>query len=292
MDYRKQLDEDVALIEARLKERFRACEPMAGLYDAMEYSLLAGGKRVRPGLTLEVCRMCGGDPVQALPFACAAEMIHTYSLIHDDLPCMDDDDLRRGRPTNHKVFGEAVAVLAGDGLLTAAFETALEGGECLPAERVTAACACLARAAGARGMVGGQALDMAAEGRSLRQQELERLQALKTGALIAAAAEMGCIAAGGDELERAAVRRYAQKLGLAFQIRDDMLDVVGDEQTLGKSIGSDSANEKTTFYTLKGLDACRELVETLTREAEEALSTFEERGFLCWLADQLAGREK
>ena len=197
MDYRKQLDEDVALIEARLKERFRACEPMAGLYDAMEYSLLAGGKRVRPVLTLEVCRMCGGDPVQALPFACAAEMIHTYSLIHDDLPCMDDDDLRRGRPTNHKVFGEAVAVLAGDGLLTAAFETALEGGECLPAERVTAACACLARAAGARGMVGGQALDMAAEGRSLRQQELERLQALKTGALIAAAAEMGCIAAGG-----------------------------------------------------------------------------------------------
>ena len=137
-----------------------------------------------------------------------------------------------------------------------------------------------------------EALDMAAEGRSLRQQELERLQALKTGALIAAAAEMGCIAAGGDELERAAVRRYAQKLGLAFQIRDDMLDVVGDEQTLGKSIGSDSANEKTTFYTLKGLDACRELVETLTREAEEALSTFEERGFLCWLADQLAGREK
>ena len=205
---------------------------------------------------------------------------------------MDDDDLRRGRPTNHKVFGEAMAVLAGDGLLTAAFETALEGGEYLPAERVTAACACLARAAGARGMVGGQALDMAAEGRSLHQQELERLQALKTGALIAAAAEMGCIAAGGDELERAAVRRYAQKLGLAFQIRDDMLDVVGDEQTLGKSIGSDSANEKTTFYTLKGLDACRELVETLTREAEEALSTFEERGFLCWLADQLAGREK
>ena len=153
MDYRKQLDEDVALIEVRLKERFRACEPMAGLYDAMEYSLLAGGKRVRPVLTLEVCRMCGGDPVQALPFACAAEMIHTYSLIHDDLPCMDDDDLRRGRPTNHKVFGEAMAVLAGDGLLTAAFETALEGGECLPAERVTAACACLARAAGARGMV-------------------------------------------------------------------------------------------------------------------------------------------
>ncbi len=292
MDYRKQLEEDVLLIEAHLRDRFRACEPMASLYDAMEYSLLAGGKRVRPVLTLEVCRMCGGDPDQALPFACAVEMIHTYSLIHDDLPCMDDDDLRRGRPTNHKVFGEAMAVLAGDGLLTAAFETALEGGEGLPAERVAAACACLARAAGARGMVGGQALDMAAEGRSLSQQELERLQALKTGALISAAAEMGCIAAGGDEMKRAAVRRYAQKLGLAFQIRDDMLDVVGDEQTLGKSIGSDSANEKTTFYTLKGLDACRELVETLTREAEEALSIFEERGFLCWLADQLAGREK
>lgn len=292
MTHQQRLDGHRAQIETWLNECFQEREPRGDLYDAMYYSLLAGGKRIRPVLVLETCRMCGGDPAAALPFAGAVEMIHTYSLIHDDLPCMDDDDLRRGRPTNHKVFGEAVAVLAGDGLLTAAFETALEGGECLPAERVTAACACLARAAGARGMVGGQALDMAAEGRSLRQQELERLQALKTGALIAAAAEMGCIAAGGDELERAAVRRYAQKLGLAFQIRDDMLDVVGDEQTLGKSIGSDSANEKTTFYTLKGLDACRELVETLTREAEEALSTFEERGFLCWLADQLAGREK
>ena len=190
MDYRKQLDEDVALIEARLKERFRACEPMAGLYDAMEYSLLAGGKRVRPVLTLEVCRMCGGDPVQALPFACAAEMIHTYSLIHDDLPAMDDDDLRRGRPTNHKVYGEATAILAGDGLLTAAFGVLTQAE--LPAERVVEAVSCLSREAGPEGLVGGQVLDMAGEGRALTRGELEQLQQLKTGALISAA---GCGAA-------------------------------------------------------------------------------------------------
>ncbi len=291
MDHQKRLTDDQALIESALKACFADREPMSNLYDSMTYSLLAGGKRIRPVLTLEVCRMCGGDPALALPFACAVEMIHTYSLIHDDLPCMDDDDLRRGKPTNHKVYGEATAVLAGDALLTAAFETALEGSAGLPADRVVAAAACLAQAAGARGMVGGQVLDMAAEGRAVDRWDVEHLQRLKTGALLCAAAEMGCIVAGGGELARAAVCKYARKLGLAFQVRDDMLDVEGDPETLGKPVGSDQANEKTTFVSLLGMDGCRELVERLTEEAVEALGGFEEAGFLTWLARALAGRE-
>lgn len=287
-----QLEQDLGFIESALRNFLQSREPMADLYDAMAYSLLAGGKRIRPLLTLAVCRMCGGRVEEALPFACAVEMIHTYSLIHDDLPCMDDDDLRRGKPTNHKVYGEATAVLAGDGLLTAAFEFTLEGGNAVSASRTVAAAACLAMAAGGRGMVGGQALDMAAEGRAVTAADVEQLQALKTGALLSAAAEMGCIVAGGDETARKAVRDYAQKLGLAFQIRDDMLDVVGNEQTLGKPIGSDMDNEKTTFVSLKGLDGCKEMVERLTREAKGALDGFTDAEYLCWLADTLAGRER
>lgn len=292
MDYQKRLSEDQAMVEQGLQACFADREPMSNLYDAMLYSLMAGGKRVRPVLTLEVCRMCGGDPKAALPFACAAEMIHTYSLIHDDLPCMDDDDLRRGKPTNHKIYGEATAILAGDGLLTAAFETALEGSGGLPPQRVVEATACLGRSAGARGMVGGQVLDMAAEGRAVTRWDVEQLQKLKTGALLSAAAEMGCIVAGGGEDARKAVRRYAQKLGLAFQIRDDMLDVEGDQETLGKPIGSDQANEKTTFVSLLGIEECRNLMQKLTNEAIEALAGFEDSGFLIWLAEELAGRER
>ncbi|HIY21465.1 MAG TPA: polyprenyl synthetase family protein [Candidatus Flavonifractor merdigallinarum] len=291
MNYKEQLRQDCQQVEDWLRNCFRGRDPHADLYDAMQYSLLAGGKRLRPVLLLETCRMCGGEADKVLPFACAIEMLHTYSLIHDDLPAMDNDDLRRGRPTNHKVYGEATAILAGDALLTAAFETMLEQGGDLPPERVLAAAACLGRAAGARGMVGGQALDMAGEGHALSLSDVEELQRLKTGALIAAAVEMGCILAGGSADDRAAVVRYAQKLGLAFQIRDDMLDVAGDEQTLGKPIGSDAENEKTTFVTLKGLERCQELVEELTGEAQQALSPFgEAAGFLCWLAGELVGR--
>lgn len=292
MTHSERLQQDCAAVEEWLRHCFDGRDGHADLYDAMRYSLLAGGKRLRPVLLLETCRMCGGDTETALPFACAVEMLHTYSLIHDDLPCMDDDDLRRGRPTNHRVYGEATAVLAGDALLTAAFETMLENGKSLPAERILTAASCLGQAAGARGMVGGQALDMAGEGHALTLGEVEELQRLKTGALISAAAEMGCILAGGSEEQRAAVRRYAQKLGLAFQIQDDMLDVTGDEATLGKPVGSDTENEKTTFVTLKGLEECARLVEQLTREGEKALSLFEDASFLCWLADSLVGRTK
>lgn len=292
MDYEQQLRADMVQVEDYLKGHFAQRDPRADLYDAMNYSLLAGGKRIRPALTLAVCRMCGGNVETALPFACAVEMVHTYSLVHDDLPCMDDDDLRRGRPTNHKVYGQATAVLAGDALLTAAFETIAEHGTTLSADRALAISACLGAAAGARGMVGGQVLDMAGEGHALALSEVEELQQLKTGALITAAAEIGCIVAGAGEAERSAVRRYAQNLGLAFQIQDDILDVVGDQSTLGKPIGSDAQREKTTFVTLKGIAVCRDMVEEKTNHAKAALlERFQNTEFLCWLADQLVGRK-
>ena len=290
MKFTERFIEDKELVEKALRALFRGCVPHADLYDAMNYSLLAGGKRIRPILTLECCRLCGGTDVHALSLACAVEMVHTYSLIHDDLPCMDNDELRRGKPTNHMVYGEATAVLAGDGLLTTAFETALGAGAYLPAERVLEALEVLAAAAGPAGMVGGQALDMAGEGRALTLTDVEELQKLKTGALITAAAELGVIAAGGKETERDAVRTYAQKLGLAFQIRDDILDVTGDENSLGKPIGSDAMAEKTTFVTLKGLEECARLVERLTNEAIEALAGFTDPWFLEELARVLVGR--
>ena len=287
-EFALRMEQDRLMVEEGLRAVFSGQPRHADLQDAMEYSLLAGGKRLRPILTLETCRLCGGEPEQALPFACAVEMIHTYSLIHDDLPAMDNDDLRRGRPTNHKVYGEATAILAGDALLTAAFEQIALAE--LPPERVVAAVACLSRAAGPAGMVGGQSLDMAAEGRGLEREELELLQSLKTGALISAAAELGCIAAGGDEEQRERVRRYAQALGRAFQVRDDMLDVTGSDQELGKPVGSDRANEKTTFVTALGLEGCGKLVEELTEQAVAALDGFESPGFHIWVARQMARR--
>ena len=281
---------DQAMIQEYLTGAFAREDRCADLQEAMEYSLLSGGKRIRPVLTLETCRLCGGSPAQALPFACAVEMVHTYSLIHDDLPAMDNDELRRGRPTSHVVYGEATAILAGDALLTAAFEHLTRAD--LPAERVAQAVACLAHAAGSAGMVGGQALDMAGEGRALARGELELLQSLKTGALISAAAELGCIAAGGSQEQRTLVRTYAQALGRAFQVRDDMLDVISSQEELGKPVGSDRANEKSTFVTALGLERCAALVEELTQKGIAAISGFPEPSFHIWLARQLAGRTK
>lgn len=277
-------------VESYLETLFAGRPDWRDLYESMRYSLLAGGKRIRPVLVLESCRMCGGDPETALPFACAVEMIHTYSLIHDDLPAMDNDELRRGRPTNHMVYGEATAILAGDGLLTAAFQTLTQAD--LTAQQVMEAVACLSLAAGPEGMVGGQALDMAGEGRSLTRAELEQLQSLKTGALIAAAAELGCIAAGGSPEQREAVRRYAQCLGRAFQVQDDILDVTSTDEELGKPTGSDREKEKNTFVSLLGLERSRELVEELTAQAVAALDGFASRDFLVWLANTLAQRTK
>ena len=217
-------------------------------------------------------------------------MIHTYSLIHDDLPAMDNDDLRRGRPTSHIVYGEATAILAGDALLTAAFGQLTRAS--LPADRIVAAVECLSHAAGSVGMVGGQALDMAGEGRGLDRGELELLQSLKTGALISAAAELGCIAAGGTQEQRTQVWAYAQALGRAFQVRDDMLDVTSSQEELGKPVGSDQVNEKTTFVTVLGLEGCAALVDQLTRQGVEALSGFDAPDFHIWLAQSLAQRTK
>lgn len=279
---------DQAMIEEYLSHAFDSDMRHADLQEAMEYSLLSGGKRIRPVLTLETCRLCGGDVQAALPFACAVEMVHTYSLIHDDLPAMDNDDLRRGRPTNHVVYGEATAILAGDALLTAAFEQLTRAR--LPDSPIVEGVRCLSQAVGSAGMVGGQALDMAGEGRALSQEELELLQSLKTGALISAAAELGCIAAGGTPDQRAQVRSYAQALGRAFQIRDDMLDVTSSQEELGKPVGSDRANEKSTFVTALGLEGCAVLVEQLTQRGIEALSGFEDPSFHIWLARSLAQR--
>ncbi len=287
-DFTALMARDRTMVEDYLAGIFREEPRYADLQEAMEYSLLAGGKRIRPVLTLEVCRMCGGDPQAALPFACALEMVHTYSLIHDDLPAMDDDKLRRGRPTNHVVYGEATAILAGDGLLTAAFEQLAKAQ--LPAQLIVEAVACLSRNAGPGGMVGGQALDMAGEGRSMTRGELEQLQSLKTGALISAAAELGCIAAGGSEEQRRKVRDYAQALGRAFQVQDDILDVTSTDEELGKNVGSDRANEKTTFVTALGLEGSRALVEELTQKAVDTLAEFEQGEFLVWLAQSLAKR--
>ncbi len=290
MDHNEQLLKDCALVEEWLSKCFAGREAYGAIYDAMNYSLMAGGKRIRPVLTLETCRMCGGDVEAALPFACAVEMVHTYSLIHDDLPCMDDDDLRRGKPTNHKVYGEATAVLAGDALLTAAFEMMAEHRGGLVGGRVLEAMDCLSHAAGAAGMIGGQVLDMEGEERTLSLEELELMQSLKTGALISAAAEIGCILAGGNDQQRQAVRTYAQCIGRAFQVRDDMLDVTSTDEVLGKPIGSDAENGKTTFVTALGLDGCAKLVDELTNRAIQALETFEKPEFHVWLAHLLAGR--
>lgn len=244
--------------------------------DSMKYSLMAGGKRVRPMLVLEFAKLCGGSEDAAIPFACAIEMIHTYSLIHDDLPCMDDDDLRRGRPTNHKVFGEGVAVLGGDGLLTLAFETvlseravALNGFEkCAQAGRI------LARFAGTQGMIGGQIIDIESENKAISLERLKEMDRNKTGALMKAACLMGCISAGADEEKCRAAEEYADKIGLAFQIVDDILDVISDEQTLGKPIGSDKENNKSTYVSLLGMDECRRLSSQLTSQAIDQLSAF------------------
>lgn len=291
MDHNEQLLKDCALVEEWLSKCFVGRAAYGPIYDAMNYSLMAGGKRIRPVLTLETCRMCGGDVEAALPFACAVEMVHTYSLIHDDLPCMDDDDLRRGKPTNHKVYGEATAVLAGDALLTAAFEMMAEHRGGLDCDRVLEAMDCLSHAAGAAGMIGGQVLDMEGEERLLSLPELELMQSLKTGALISAAAEMGCILAGGSDEQRQAVKTYAQCIGRAFQVRDDMLDVTSTNEVLGKPIGSDAENGKTTFVTALGLDGCAALVDELTDRAIQALAGFEQPEFHVWLARLLAGRD-
>lgn len=256
---------------------------------AMVYACADGGKRLRPVLTLEFCRLCGGDTQRALPFACAVEMIHAYSLIHDDLPCMDDSPLRRGKPSVHAAFGENMALLAGDALLTRAFEIALRPvGAPAVAQR---AAFVLARAAGIDGMVGGQVLDLQSEGRTIPLDVLERLQEGKTAALIVAACRMGAIVGGATPEEEEAAAAFGRELGLCFQIVDDILDVTSTDEVLGKPTGSDAGNGKTTYVSLLGLEAAKELAARRTAKALEALAVFSDTMSLRILAEQLLERD-
>ena len=288
----ERLKQYSTLVEAGL-ERYLPPETCrhSRIFEACRYSLLAGGKHIRAALLLEFYRLCGGQPEDALPFACGLEMIHTYSLIHDDLPCMDDDDYRRGRLSNHKVYGDATAVLAGDALLNRAFETMLSQ-RTVAAEPAMRAAACIARCSGLYGMIGGQVQDLALEGKSASDAELREMVSLKTGALIRAACVGGVLLAGGTAAQQQAAEAYADALGLAFQIRDDILDVTGDRAVLGKATGSDAANDKTTFVSAYGLEACRGLVRRLTLQAMTAADSFSDRECLQKLAEYLARREK
>ena len=280
--YRSYIEEYLENIYAEFKDL-----PQKQLFEAMEYSLLAGGKRLRPIFVFDFCRMCGGDWHEAAPFAAAIEMIHTYSLIHDDLPSMDNDDFRRGRPTNHKVYGEAMAILAGDALLTDAFMMAARADLPNPGDMATAI-ALIAECAGSMGMVGGQVLDIQAENRECSVQEVLDIQNRKTGRLISAACALGAIAGGANEEQFDAACKFAAGLGLAFQIRDDMLDVIGTQEEMGKGVGTDST--KNTFVRLYGLEKCEELVQTYTNYALEALDVYENNEFMKELALSLTER--
>ena len=294
-------DESLALLinrtatvtEAAMKKYYSEDEDIRVLLDAERYSLFAGGKRIRPLLTLEFCKMFGGDEAAAVPFACAVEMIHTYSLIHDDLPCMDDDDMRRGKPTNHKVFGEAIALLAGDSLLTGAFEAAASN-TVAGAEISAKAVAYLAGCAGRYGMIGGQVMDLEGEKKSLSADELLKLHSLKTGALISAASVLGALAAGVgfDDPRMEAVVMYAENIGLAFQIIDDVLDCTGDAELLGKAVGVDAKHQKTTFMSFYSVEEAKFYAERLTEEAIRAVQTFENSDALVSLARWLLNRQK
>lgn len=264
--------------------------PQKALYDAMNYSIFAGGKRLRPMIMMMTAKMLGKAVETVLPFACAMEMIHTYSLIHDDLPAMDNDDLRRGKPTNHKVFGEATAILAGDALLTKAFEIAAKyGTECAPCDKVLEAISVLAEAAGSEGMVGGQVIDISAEAETL--DDLKNMHSLKTGAIIRASGVIGAILSGADEAQIKAIDSYCYNLGIAFQIKDDILDVLGNEESLGKPIGSDAENNKSTYVTFCGIEKAEELQEEYIKRSKDSLGIFENAEELLSLCDIMKNRK-
>ena len=287
MDYQVQYTAYQAAIEEYLNGLFAQDKPYAKLYEAIRYSSLAGGKRIRPVLTLEFARLGGIDWHLALPYACALELVHNYSLIHDDLPCMDDDDLRRGKPTNHKVFGETMAILAGDALQPEAFRLIAQAPGMSAESRIDAV-EVLAKACGADGMVGGQVLDILSESRDLTEKEVIDIQSRKTGRLINAACVLGVIAAGGSGEQIEAAAKFAGLLGLAFQIRDDMLDVIGTQEEMGKGVGTDET--KNTFVKLYGLSKCEGLVQEYTAKAIGELKAFKDTEYMTELAKSLTAR--
>jgi len=280
------------IVDIRMKELFaEAGSSYATLVESIRYSLFAGGKRIRAVICIKFCEAAGGRSEDALDAACAIEMMHTYTLIHDDLPIMDGDDMRRGMPSNHVEFGEYTAALAGDALQAASFGTLANSG--LPAELIVEMVQILAYAAGPHGICGGQYLDLSGEGWQLTVDEMLELYSMKTAALISAAARLGVIAGGGTQEQVDAAHAYAQAIGLAFQIRDDVLDCIATEEVLGKPIGSDIHNDKSTFASLLGIEACEKMISKETDKAITALrDNFEDTQFLIWLAQILADRKR
>ncbi len=262
--------------------------------ESMEYSIKAGGKRLRPILLIEVCKLVGGNSDDAMPFACAMEMIHTYSLIHDDLPAMDNDDYRRGKPTNHKIYGDGIAILAGDGLLNMAFETMLEKVISAPymMERGIKAMGVISNASGVHGMIGGQVVDLESEGKRIDKETLDFIHLTKTSAMIEGAIMAGAVIGGATESQYKELQTYGRGIGLAFQIIDDILDVVGDEAKLGKKVGSDIDNEKSTYPSIYGIERSKEMALDLLESSLESLEVFDEKAdFLRELVEFLSIRE-
>lgn len=294
MNFKEKLKNRVVNIEDLLNEYMPKVEGYQNnIFDSMNYSLKAGGKRLRPILTLEACKLVGGNEKDAYPFAVAIEMIHTYSLIHDDLPALDNDDLRRGRKTNHKVYGEAMAILAGDGLLNYAYEImlreSLSKGE---PEKYLKAINEIAKASGIYGMIGGQVVDIESEGKSIDMEKLDFIHMNKTAAIIIGCMRAGAIIGGASEEELENVTKYAKNIGLSFQIVDDILDIVGDEAKLGKKVGSDIDNEKSTYPSLIGLEKSKETANKLIAEAKMSIDYInKDSEFLNNLADYIVDRE-
>lgn len=291
MDFYKEFEERILDVNRSLSAYLEEKECLQNtIYKAMNYSLHAGGKRIRPVIMMAAAELMGGNRSDVMPFACAIEMIHTYSLIHDDLPCMDNDDLRRGKPTNHKVFGEAIAVLAGDALLNYAFETMLKKSEVSP-NMTLAAISELATASGTEGMIGGQVIDIESEGKTIDSVTLMTMHLHKTAALIMASAKIGALLGGGDKEDLISMEEFARYLGIAFQIKDDILDVTGNEEELGKKTGMDSAMEKSTFVSIYGLEQAKKLLEDYTQKAIETLECYGEKAeFLIELSKFLLSR--
>lgn len=294
MDVKEVLADYAEMTEEALKKYLPEVDCLQkSVADAARYSLSAGGKRIRPALVMEFCRVCGGEPETALPVACAIEMMHTFSLIHDDLPCMDDDDMRRGKPSCHKAYGEAAAVLAGDALAILPFQVIAEAGlkKTLSQDAALKITKLLAELSGISGMIGGQTVDLENEGKQPSVGVILEMYRMKTGALLEFCCKAGCIAAGAGADKQLSAGSYGQRLGLAFQIVDDILDVTADEKLLGKPVGSDKAEGKYTYVTAVGLEKAREQARSLTAQAVELLAGFDDNEFLIGFTNLLLNRQ-
>ena len=294
MEFKQCLKEKASFVEKVLKEYMPKEEGyQKTVIEAMNYSLSAGGKRLRPILTLEACKIVGGNEDEAIPFALAIEMIHTYSLIHDDLPALDNDDLRRGRPTNHKVYGEAMGILAGDALLNYAFEVMLAGSiNKENPEKYLKAINEIAKGAGIYGMIGGQVVDVESENKQIEKEKLDYIHMNKTAAMMVGCMRAGATIGGANSEQMEEITKYAKNIGLSFQIVDDILDIVGDEAKLGKKVGSDIENHKSTYPSLLGLDKSKEIAHNLIDEAKKSIEKLsDDVDFLKGLAEYIIDRE-